>query len=227
MLKAMLRDQAVEIEEVVTRLLANMLRGLPSRLGLATYAARRQIGDVRGDYLDMLEKNTFGAELLDCFNQCRGVGMTLQNFAYVRTNLEAETPVNFIPTLIVTSALLYCLSAEVRIVADMTFVCREDSEKMLIRMKAAFDGAKDNVADKMDSASYRALIDLAASICVHLAKTALLLPRIVTFDLAVNYPGLKLSQLLYYDPSRVDELISENKVVHPLFFPRDVRALSE
>src|SRR6516164_588609 len=210
MLKAMLRDQAPEIDDVISRLLANLLRGLPSKLGLATYEARRQIGDVRGEYLDMLEVNTFGTELLDCFNRCRNVGMTLPNFAYVRTNLEAEQPINFIPTLIVGAALLYCLSAEVRIVASMTFVCRDDAEKMLRSMKDAFDIAKDNLADRMDSASYRALIDLAASISVHLATTALLLPRIVTFNLPVNYPGLKLSQLLYYDPSRVDELIAEN-----------------
>jgi prophage DNA circulation protein len=222
-----LRLQQIEIEGVIGRLLDNLLLALPSQKGLATYAARRQIGDVRGGVMDMLQERVLITELLKCFNVVREVGATAVSFASVRGHLLEEDPTDFIPKLIVQAALLYCLAAESRIVVVTKFICRDDAEVMLRKMGTAFEDVKEFEADQMDSAVYRALVDLAASVAVHLATTALLLPRIVQFDLAVNYPGLKLSQLLYYDPSRVDELIGENKIVHPCFFPREVKALSQ
>ena len=226
MLKRFINDQKDEIEQITGRILDNILLALPSTKGLATYTARRQIGDVRGQLTDLLAADTFGAALLACFTSAREVGASLSGFAYVRVHLLAETPVDFIPTLIVQSALLFCLSAESRIISTMVFVCRDDAEAMHKRMAKAFDDAKESAADDMDSASYQSLTALAASVSVHLARTALLLPRLVTFTMALNYPALKLAQLIYYDPTRTEEIIAENKVVHPLFFPRLVKALS-
>jgi prophage DNA circulation protein len=53
------------------------------------------------------------------------------------------------------------------------------------------------------------------------------LPRIVNYQMPINYPALALANRIYADGSRSDELIAENETVHPAFMQRDVIALSE
>jgi prophage DNA circulation protein len=45
--------------------------------------------------------------------------------------------------------------------------------------------------------------------------------------MAINYPALALSNRIYADGSRSEELIAENQTVHPAFMQRDIIALSE
>jgi prophage DNA circulation protein len=44
--------------------------------------------------------------------------------------------------------------------------------------------------------------------------------------MSVHYPAHALSNRIYGDGSRGEELIAENKTVHPAFMQRDVIALS-
>jgi prophage DNA circulation protein len=48
----------------------------------------------------------------------------------------------------------------------------------------------------------------------------------VDFSMSMSYPAVALSQRIYYDASRWEELIAENRTIHPLFMRRSVRGLS-
>jgi prophage DNA circulation protein len=61
----------------------------------------------------------------------------------------------------------------------------------------------------------------------HLVETARPLPRMVKFRFyAASIPTLVASYKLYDSAARADELLHENKVVHPLFMKRTGKALS-
>jgi hypothetical protein len=92
-------------------------------------------------------------------------------------------------------------------------------------MKNWFDIAIELAAGQQDNPSYAALITLAGSITRYLADTARPLPRMLTYEL-IPMPGLALSQFIYSDGSRSEELAKENRVVHPAFCPAKIRALS-
>jgi prophage DNA circulation protein len=48
----------------------------------------------------------------------------------------------------------------------------------------------------------------------------------VTYSFTTRMPSLWMVQRLYTDASRNDELIAENKPIHPLFMPSSGVALS-
>jgi len=189
--------------------------------------ARRQIGDLRGDIIGLLEDDKFGGELALCFQLVRESGAKLQSLAHVRQNLLAETPINFIPTLIVQVAILFCISNESILVVAIDYKSRDDVEAMMRKMQTAFSDAKEDAADSMDSACYQSLVSLASSVILFLADQALVLPRMITFNLPSSLPTLRASHMIYYDASRSDELIAENKIVHPAFAPRFLKGLSQ
>jgi len=70
------------------------------------------------------------------------------------------------------------------------------------------------------------LITLGGSLISNLSTVARPLPRMITFDLATTYPALALSQRVYYVANRSDEIVDENKIVHPAFCPKEIRGLS-
>jgi len=89
-----------------------------------------------------------------------------------------------------------------------------------------FADAEEVAADDMDQMSYRGLVELHANIIAFLVQTARPLPVMLTFAFAQSMPTLTMSNRLYYDASRADELRNENKVVHPLFMLPTGQALS-
>jgi hypothetical protein len=60
---------------------------------------------------------------------------------------------------------------------------------------------------------------LGGSLVNYLNNVAGPLPRMITFNIATTYGALSLSQLIYYVGNRSDEIIAENKIVHPAFCP--------
>jgi len=44
--------------------------------------------------------------------------------------------------------------------------------------------------------------------------------------LTASLPALTLSQQIYYIADRSDEIIDENKIIHPAFCLREIRGLS-
>jgi len=117
------------------------------------------------------------------------------------------------------------LAAQCRLIAEMGFVSRDDVVAMQKRMKFSFDAAKEMAADVMDNEVYAAIVNLAAKLARHLADTALPLPQVVQYQLT-PMPSLAWSYRIYSDASRAEEIAQDNKIIHPLFMPASVRALS-
>jgi prophage DNA circulation protein len=96
---------------------------------------------------------------------------------------------------------------------------------MMRLMNAKFEMAKSMAADEHESGVYEQLVDVAARLIRYLADLGRPLPRYVHYDVP-PMPALTLSQFVYGDGSRWEELVDENKIPHPLFCPNRVRALS-
>ena len=219
-----LHSELPQLDGIINRLMDSLNRY--AKIGLDGAALRQQTGFVLANYPKMLDTNTFGAELLKCFTIALAANITLDNLVFVHTNLFNETPTGFIAKAVVQASILICLSSEVRIISVMEFVSRDDVDIMIARMKLAFDQARDLAADTIDSASYQALTFLGGSLFNFLAKTARPLPRMITFNLTQPLPAMALSLRIYGDPLRWEEVIAENKTIHPLFCQRTIIGLS-
>jgi prophage DNA circulation protein len=112
------------------------------------------------------------------------------------------------------------------VIADMVFVSRQDVDLVRIVINAAFDDMEEELADQMDSMTWRAVLKLHAAMSMHLVETARPLPRMLPYHFNLVLPSVTLAHRLYADASRADELRNENKIVHPAFCLRDGVAMS-
>lgn len=223
--KRLINSEIDEIEGVVTRLLDNLAYTVAALVETGA-DLRRQIGKLRSDYVQLLVDIKFSTELLKCFTLASEAPVKLEALGYVRDRLFAEIPSGSFPTAIVHAAIMFCLSAESRIVSNIKFVSRDDVETMMARMKKAFDTAREKAADEHSNDGYEKLTYLAGALTNHLANTARPLPRMVKFTMSAPFPLLTVSHKLYYDASRWDELFAENKIIHPAFAPIQIRGLA-
>ena len=217
-----------QIGLIVNRLLDSLMATVSSHTGTFGSALRRQIGIVRAKYMLFLGDGVFPKELEACFQAAIDAKVDLMRLGDVRRVLFAETPQkDSIASAIVQLAVVFCLSAQARLLTTTVFTSRDDVEAMMKRVKEVFDVAREMAADANNSATYQALTYLAGALTNHLAATARPLPKMVNFTMTKNLPALALSQRIYYDASRWEELVAENKVVHPLFMPREIVGLSK
>jgi prophage DNA circulation protein len=158
-----------------------------------------------------------GPPLQNCFDLARRCGATQAQLASVRDETLTETPITVGGAMIQASIIETCLAAECSVIADMTFVSREDVDALKDEMNAVFAAVEEALADAMDQMSYRAVTELHAAVIQHLVATARPLPRLVQFAFNQPMPTLLTAMRLYSDASRADELRAENKVVHPAF----------
>jgi hypothetical protein len=221
-----LRSELEEIGGIVGRLLDALSQTVTSQTGRDGVLVRQQISNLRAFYIDWLRDKTFANNLLVCFTDARVSNSKLSSFVVVRNVLFAETPVGDISTAIVQTATAYCLAAEARIIGDIEFKSRDDVDAMIQTMKAAFDTARDLAADSNDSSCYQTLTSLAGALTAYLANTSRPLPRMVTFKMATTLPALTLSQRIYYTANRWEEVVDENKTIHPAFMQRDIIGLA-
>ncbi len=194
--------------------------------GLKGAELRRTIGFLLAKLDALIRDGGFGEAVLACFTAAGDVGIRLTYMDKLINDLFEEDTVSLLATILTQACTVFALSQESRLISKMTFVSRDDVDIMMARMKIMFDRAKDVAADQLDSASYLALVELAAAVTNHLVTTGLLLPNVVHFRLAQGLPALALSQFIYHVGSRSEELIGENKVVNPVFVRPEVRALS-
>lgn len=221
-----LNSDKAEIEAVVTRLLDNLGFTITSKSAREGSEVRKQIGEVRAHYPQQIKDGTFPQELNDIFTAVRVANVSLANLAFVRTQLFAETPVYDIPAAIIQMAVGFCLSAESQLIAAIKFKSRIDVENIMTRMSAAFATARDMAADNDDSAYYQQLTFLAGAVISHLATVARPLPRMVTFKMPTHMPALTLSNRIYYTAERWEEIVDENKTIHPAFCQREIVGMS-
>ncbi len=214
------------INEVVGRIFDGLSVTIPSVAGSSGSDLRRQIGDLRAFAIDKLEDQTFSTELLNCFTAARLAGASRQSFEMLRQKLFAEVFTGPVTASIIYAAIVYCLGAESRLITAIIFKSRDDVDIMMKKMSAAFKTACDTAADEMDPQSYQTISASYAALMQFLSTTARPLPRMMKFELPLPFPALTAAMKMYQDPSRWEEIVGENHVVHPAFLPRQLVGLS-
>jgi hypothetical protein len=216
-------DEALHILDVT---LDALLTGLPAR-GRAGFDIRRQVGELRATAPASIEAGTIGTDLYACFEQAFASGVTMVQMDAVREDLLAEQPVYDLAASIKSAGIVFSLVEQSRIIAAMEFVSRSDVDAMLNKMVDITEQIKLEVSELLYGTNYETVVALSASLIQHLADTERQLPRIVNYTMVVNLPALNVANLLYGDGARYDELIKENKTIHPAFMQRVLVALSQ
>lgn len=187
---------------------------------------RTAVGDFLADAETLLTADTWGPPIDNIFDLARLTGMNIPQFESVRLTAVALTP-KFLGAILVQNSMIeLILAIECRIIADMTFISREDVVTMQQNMTAAFLPMQELAADDMDQAAFQALISLHAALAFYLAETARPLPRMLDYQFYNVLPTLAIAYKLYSDASRADEVRNENKIVHPAFCPLAGKGLS-
>jgi hypothetical protein len=221
----MIRNDANEAQPIVDRMLQALLSFVPAK-GRAGVGARTAIGDTRANAYKLLINDAMGPPLDDCFDQARQAGLTWSGLEVVRGQLSQETPLTVGGVLIQNAGIRLCFATMGYIIAQMTFVSRQEVENIKQQLLQPYLDAEEIAADEMDQMGFRALITLHGAINAHLVATALPLPRVLHYQFFAPLPSLVMAYKLYDDASRADELRAENKIVHPAFCPMVGEALS-
>lgn len=221
----MFRQEALEAAPIINATLAALLTWVSTR-GREGANLRATINDVRVNVLRLLHDDDIGPPLAECFALARAAGATLKNIDKVRTTAAATAPVLVGAKMIRDALILFCLETQARILGEMDFVSRQDVEDIKNITNAAFEAIQEDLADRMDAMTFRAVIELHAAVSFFLVETARPLPRMLRFAFNLPLPSLAIAQKLYHDAARADELVQENKIVHPAFCQRGGRALS-
>jgi hypothetical protein len=213
------KPDMMEAVPLIGRLCANLLT-IVSGKGDPAFDARRAIGQVIATAPTLCWTNTIGPALDNCFDLVRQSGCTLWQMEGVRSELEAEpTPLTLGATLTRDYSIQLALAHMAKIIGVMTFKSRQDVDDIIAAIQQPFADAEETAADTMDPMVYRGLIELRAAIVNHLVQTARPLPSLLNYQFAKVFPSLVISQRLYGDASRYDEIRDENKIVHPAFCP--------
>jgi len=213
-----------EIEGIVIRTTDNLLSFI-GKTGRPGSELRMVVGELRAHLYEYLRDGSFGNRFLKCFRTATDAGISVTWMDVVLKQLVAEKPTHLAAIIVAQSGILFALSQDGRILAKTKFRSSNDVEAILHKMKDWFDQVKDLASNSMEDLSYRALNNLAAAITRYLADVARPLPRMLYFEIA-NMPGLAASQYIYGEGNRSEELASENRIVHPAFLPRRLKALS-
>ena len=218
------RRKLEEIEDIIERM-SNVLMAFASSKGLQAAEMRAVVGDLRAHSGVYAVDGTLPTHLLQAFKSALTAGITLNALDSVLAQLRSEDPTDGVPLITVQVAIGIALAMQSRIISTMVFRSRDDVDAVQARMKLSFDLAKELAADTMSSDPYNRLVDLAAMLSRHLADNALTLPKLVQYELQ-PMTALHFAHRIYADGSRWDELVTDNKIVHPAFCPAAMRALS-
>jgi prophage DNA circulation protein len=219
------KPDIVEATPLIERLLAN-LSAIISDKGAAGIAASVAIGQTAVDAAYLCRTDGIGAALDNCFNLVRQTGPSLQQMGTVRILLMTETPLTLGALLVRNMAIFLAFAQQAVIISQMVFRSRQDVDALITVMQKPFAEVEELAADTMDNVAYRAIVELHAAVVNHLVQTARPLPEMLAYQFADPLPTLVISQRLYGDASRYDEIRAENKIVHPAFCPLNGEALS-
>ena len=221
----MFKPDATQAVPIVNATVEALLRWLPTQ-GRQGSDARSACGAVQANALTYLHDDTIGPPLAKCFDFAREAGMTFLQMDDVRAVAAAQSA-SLVGAIVVRDACIELALVEMaRIIANMVFVSRLDVDRIREAINAAYAPVEEEVADQMDSISYRALIGLHAAVIAHLTERARPLPQLLYFRFSNSLPSLVIAHKLYADAGRADEVRRENKVIHPLFELSTGRALS-
>lgn len=221
-----INSESVELKDIINRLLDNLSFSITSQSGREGVELRHKIGNIRSNYVSMIIDRTFPTELLSCFTSAKNANAKLSGLFVIHQGLFKEVPIGEISFAVVQMGILFCLSTESKMITNIEFTSRDDVELMMNKMRDIFEIARLLAADAPDSSSYQKLTILAGNLISYLSDVARPLPRMVTFKLNASFPSLTLSQLIYYTSDRAEEIVDENKIIHPAFCTKEIRGLS-
>ncbi|MFB0491945.1 prophage DNA circulation protein [Methylobacterium sp. OAE515] len=184
------------------------------------------VGDLRADAPQLLRQAALFWPLAACFSLARQTGMTVDATERLRATIAGLPAPDARSLLVQARSMAFCCIQEARITAATTYTSRNEVDRVLGLVAAAFDVSQSAAADAGDAVGYRALVGLRAAMVRDLTDRSRPLPKLVTYTFGRGRSSLTLAQRLYGDAGRADELVAENDVVHPLFAPRAGRALS-
>ena len=196
-------------------------------LGSAGADLNSAVGDLRARVADLLRPPcSLFAPLAACFDLARRAGMAIDTLEGLRVAVLALPASDLRTGFIRTRCAAFCCLQESRAIANTTFVSRNEIDRVLALVTAAFEAAQVDAAASGDAIGYRALVSLRAATVRDLTSRARPLPRVVPYTFQRTRSSLTLAQRLYGDASRAAELIAENEALNPLFMPRVGTALS-
>jgi hypothetical protein len=221
----MIKAERVEGLEISKRLMKALMSFSISNTG-AGAGLRSAVGQYLVDFYVLVDSRTHGSALYACFETARGAGATLASMDNVRIAALDEAPQFNLGLMIVNAAVIFSFVEQSQIIAGMEFSSRVQVDVLMDAMSKIIETVKVDKADSFVSSDYQNFVALAALLIQHLSSTERQLPRVVTYNSTVHFPSLTLANRIYADASRSDELIAENKTVHPAFMQRDIIALS-
>lgn len=222
----MIKPDADEAVPIVRATLLRLLAVAPTR-GRSGSDLRTACGDLMANAETLLRSDALGPPLVRCFDLAQVAGVTLPQLATVRAIPQAQSPATPGAILVNNSLIELSLATESAIIASTTFKSRQDVEQLKLQMNEVFKEIEEIVADMLDAITYRRIISLHAALTFHLIETARPLPRMLAYQFNSVFSTLKIAHWLYADPGRADQVLAENKIVHPAFCPRRGVALSE
>jgi hypothetical protein len=219
------KADALEATPIVQRCCGNLLKTLSDR-GRTGSDARQQISSTSTNAYALLRNDTIGPELDESFDQARLAGATFVQILQVQVLTSLESPTTLGATLIQNSLLQWCLATESAIIADMTFISRQDVDIVKGQIQAPFEAAEEQAADDMDQMVFQTVVSLHGATVAHLVDTERPLPLMLNYQFAAPSNTLVVAYRLYSDAGRADQVRDENKIVHPAFAPSTGQALS-
>lgn len=211
-------------------ILATMLNALSGTVSGQTGTAGSQmffaIGDLLASGEGDLRASQLGTPLLAVFELATTAGASLAGMNTVMAAMQAVTPASAIGIAVVNAGINMALVEQARILSATTFTSSNDVSAAIASNNANFSSAEETIADSGDVGTYQALIALHGSVTRDLVNRALQLPSLVTYQFPRSLPSLTMAFRLYADSTRADQLVAENKAIHPAFMPASGRALS-
>jgi hypothetical protein len=220
------KSEAIEATGIVQRTLVNLSAVINNKTDLIGVQTTVLIGWVAANATMLLYYDQMGSPLDLCFDMVRQCDCTLPQMDGIRILLDVEKPVSVGATMVRDNAIMLALAQEGKIISAMTFRSRQDVDDLITQIQAPFNKAEEVAADTMAQMSYQGIIGLRAAIVNYLVETGRPLPYMLSYQFAKVLPSLVISQKLYGDASRYDEIRAENRVVHPAFCPTSGQALS-
>jgi prophage DNA circulation protein len=213
-------EEANEALAIIRRIGPVVLTAAVNLNGDIGTALRRAVGMLVVDR-SLTDPQVFSFAFSVCVDLARHCDATLVTMDRVRKAALAETPVGLPATQIVLAIIRLTLASEARILAYMAFRSRDEVDAIAVQLHAAFAETAEAAADDLDVATYSAITRLHGDVTQHLADRGRQLPRVISYAYQAVMPSLRMAQRAYADPTRYQELIAENQVVHPAFMPRD------
>jgi hypothetical protein len=220
------KSERGEALAISSRLMAELISFNIASTGEDGANFRSAAGRFIAGFYESLSAQSLGTDLYACFELARTAGASLIVMDNIRTAMFNEQPLFPLGLSIVNAAIIFSFVEQSQLISYMAFGSRAEAAALLDTMGVIIEDIKLNKADSFVSNDYQNFVTLAAQLVQHLSATERQLPRVVQYQMPVRYPALTLSNRIYGDGSRSEELIAENDVVHPAFMQRDVIALS-